>query len=140
MKKILFGSVVVAVLSLAGLGRAYAQDVSTVKVPFPFVAGDKLLPAGDYRVAPAPADRSVLLIVSANGAASARVAVDPVGPVSANAKPTFVFRVFGKRYFLAEVSAPEVAAYEVPLTSKEVERVLARLDLADYRGEPVHHR
>jgi hypothetical protein len=138
MKKLLFGSIVVAVLSLAGLGRAYAQDATVVEVPFPFVAGETLLPAGDYRVSPAMPDGSVLAITSMTGAASATVAVNPGGPAEASGRAAFLFHAFGKRYFLAEVRTPDAPAYTVGLAPKDVDRVLAKLNLADYRGDAVH--
>jgi hypothetical protein len=138
MKKLLLGSIVIAVLSLAGLGRAYAQDATVVKVPFPFVAGETLLPAGDYRVSPAMPDGSVLAITSMNGSASATVAVNPGDPAVPGGEPAFVFHAFGKRYFLAEVRTTDAPAYSVRLAPKDVDRVLAKLNLADYRGEAVH--
>jgi hypothetical protein len=109
MKK--YARVIVAVTFLFGLSvaaNAEIRNVAVVTLPFGFVAGGKILPAGKYtvsRLSPQPFD--VLLLTSnVNGAS---VFVRPVEmEEAATYKPSLSFHKVGDQNFL---SAIETADY-----------------------------
>src|SRR5690606_1796643 len=93
-----------------------ADDTVVVEVPFDFVAGDKKMPAGTYRVeaVPAQAEGNVPMLVTIQTAARAddseelifhslstkKVDVDESGPTE---DPKLVFTKVGGLYFLEQV-------------------------------------
>jgi hypothetical protein len=124
---------VVVVLALAGAMPAYAQgNVSKVNVPFPFIVGDTVLPAGSYTVT-TPSD-GVLAIQSATSQAVATALVQPTGgELSKNTNALFSFAKMGGQYFLAQVSLPGAEARTLPLPKGHVSAMLAKLN-----GSKVH--
>ena len=97
-----------------------------VSVPFAFDAGNKTLPAGDYRVQVVnpSSDRSVLQIASTDGKSSVMIkTTDIQGQLSEKAKLTF--RRYGDQYFLAHVwMAAESLGFDTP--SSKAEKSLRR--------------
>jgi hypothetical protein len=88
----------VAVVSAKGQSiRAVAQ------VPFDFVIGDKVLPAGEYTVNSMTQDGSILRIHNDEaGQAATRVTITVVAK-SRNSQSRLIFHRYGQTYFLAEV-------------------------------------
>lgn len=97
-----------------------------VSIPFAFDAGNKILPAGDYRVQVVnpSSDHSVLQIASTDGKSSVMVkTTDIQGQSSEKAKLTF--RRYGDQYFLAQVwMAAESPGFDTP--SSKAEKSLRR--------------
>jgi len=97
-----------------------------VSIPFAFDAGNKTLPAGDYRVQVVnpSSDRCVLQIASTDGKSSVLVkTTDIQGQSSEKAKLTF--RRYGDQYFLAQVwMAAESSGFDTP--SSKAEKSLRR--------------
>ena len=97
-----------------------------VSIPFAFDAGNKILPAGDYRVQVVnpSSDHSVLQIASTDGKSSVIVkTTDIQGQSSEKAKLNF--RRYGDQYFLAQVwMAAESSGFETP--SSKAEKSLRR--------------
>ncbi len=133
MKKILVTLVVAGALAFPTLSMAAGQngESAIVKVPFQFVVGDKVMPAGSYRISAQTGDWSVLTITSVDGKrgavfASTRAAVNPASD-SPNAQVKF--NNFFGQYFLQSVALPGKDAREVLITKAQAEQTLTRLNL-----------
>ena len=92
---------------LFGLGvTAHAQDVDrvVVKVPFDFVAGGKLLPAGTYSVGRVHPDGTSGLIIY--GRENSAIVLPTAVGAPAAGRATLSFDHVGNRYFLSGVDTP----------------------------------
>lgn len=91
--------------ALMSLGSAYAQSdtLMTVKAPFPFSVGNKMLPAGEYAVERMVHLNGRLLIRSTDGRASRIILVLAHGNAPASDESALVFHRYGQDYFLAQV-------------------------------------
>jgi hypothetical protein len=74
---------------LAALAPLADAESFSVRVPFPFIAGGKSLPAGTYTMDPIAS--GVLVIRGDSGADSAAVATSPSTSTGAPAKPSLSF-------------------------------------------------
>ena len=104
-------SFVLGVISLAGASvPAYAQftDILDVKVPFPFIAGHELLPAGSY-IIERDADASGALIIrgqnGTNGVAIVSTRPDS-SSVSKGKQPSLEFTREENQYKLSHIKVP----------------------------------
>jgi hypothetical protein len=100
-------TIVLTLTSLLGFGiSAHAQDASgvTVKVPFEFIAGGRVMPAGTYSINRVSSDaRSGLIIHSyGNSGVLLPMAIDD----AVAGKAQFTFEHVGDRYFLSKVDTP----------------------------------
>jgi hypothetical protein len=121
-----------ALIIALGLGtRANAQEEGKVAttVPFEFIAGGKLLPAGNYTVSRLSSDFDSSLIISGNGngVIVLPVAFDDV-PVE---KLQLSFAHVGGAYLLSEVKT-QLGTYSI-ITSREA-ATLTRLAQAKTNG------
>ena len=137
MKKQLLVAVVV-VLALAGAMPAYAQGtVSRVNVPFGFIVGDTLLPAGTYVVSNPVFGSDVIAIQSVDGKSVATALVTATGKLSTTPNAVFSFAKMGGQYFLAEVGIPGSEAHALLLPKAQVAQMLAKLNGAKAHTGPV---
>ena len=131
-------SIMFAMLMLVGLlaVTAEAQSVNGVSIratiPFEFSVGDKLLPAGEYRIQQVnPAsDLPMLQIATPNGEARVMVRVRSTHAPSTN-QTTLVFNRYGSSYFLSTLTIEGSAdAWQAPKshTERGVGRELAALN------------
>jgi hypothetical protein len=131
MKK--YAYIYIATLIVVGVLGVNAQAQSSrnrqelrATIPFDFTAGNKLLPAGTYRVhvVVPSSDRCLLQIANTDGQASAMVGtIDMEGKPSETARLTF--RRYGNQYFLAQVwMAAEASGFDTP--SSKAEKSLRR--------------
>lgn len=120
MKKPLFVALVaVGAVTLAVARSSSAQDSVLAHVPFPFVVGGKVMPAGDYRVArDSNIAEHVLEIVSRDGRAEAFTGYDETGISGNSAAPNFEFKKAGSEYVLWRVSMPGELIYQIPIDRK----------------------
>jgi hypothetical protein len=75
----------------------------TAQVPFDFVVGSRVLPAGEYTVNSFTPDGSILMIRNAEIGASATRLTNSVQAKPNKSHSRLVFRRYGQTYFLAEV-------------------------------------
>ncbi len=133
MKKISLALLVAGVVSLAGVSQARAQvnGPALFKAPFAFIVGDKVLPAGNYRITAQAEDSSVLMITNADGKGIAAFATTTGGDLApAGMKDVNVaFKNFDGHYFLSQVTMPSSSARVIHVTKVSAERTLARLNL-----------
>ncbi len=101
--------------------HALALDQTIVHVPYAFRVLDKTLPAGDYVIAPASPEATVLLLWSKDGRSAAMVPVEDVVPSARErSKAQLVFDAYGKERFLRTLSFGELGEVSLPVTRNEV--------------------
>jgi hypothetical protein len=125
MKKHLHTFLAIIILAVAFTVSTQAQtagaQIAVANIPFAFNVGNKILPAGKYKVTVLNpnSDRKVLQIRSTNGRASAMIQTNSViGNASDDAK--LVFQRYGDRYFFAQVQmAGESTSFAALKTSAQ---------------------
>lgn len=126
-------------LALAVSASAQTAQRIGVNVPFDFVAGGKLMPAGHYTVRRLSfEDEKMLLVRSDDGRSNAIVLTDAARGNQAPESAALVFRQHGDSYFLAAVSIPGAAdVREVPQTKSERKRAreVAERSKSEGKGE-----
>lgn len=130
-KQVLVALMVVGILALAGSVPAYAQG-SKVTVPFPFIVGETVLPAGSYLVTTVAERSDVLAIRSVDGKAMATALMQATATWSEKRHIVLSFQRYGGRFFLSEVNMPGSNGRALPLPKQQLEAMLARLN-----GKPV---
>ena len=140
MKKQVLGMLVaIGIAALAAPASSFAQvaaDEAVLRAPFPFVAGDSVLPAGTYTVRADSSDPAVLWITSADGRTA--VVVDTNwgnGDENDGSKALFRFRKYGQSYLLSRIAMPGEDAREIPLSKGQVERDLVKMATARYEAQ-----
>jgi hypothetical protein len=123
-KQILWMPLLLIAMFAAAAVSTSAQTAYSVRanVPFDFIVGDKIIPAGDIR-AQAAAQGSLSITNIAEGKQALRTGRKLLGSERAD-QGKLVFHKYGNRYFLAQVCVPGYQAWEV-MKSKE-ERSLER--------------
>jgi hypothetical protein len=103
MKKRIFVMTSLLVLSILAASQvARAQENMVVKVPFAFVAGQAVLPAGEYRVDLSISNSALLLTQIGNPYAAAIVVTMPTQANQPQSDSKLVFHRYGNRYFLSQ--------------------------------------
>lgn len=84
-------------------------------IPFEFIVGDKVLPAGDYilRVN----DESGLVEICEDGVYCESVVTSPVEAAYAPNTPELAFRKYGNQYFLSQIWLPGHTGRHLPESS-----------------------
>ncbi len=114
----------IAVLAMVFVTTANAQTSGRFDIPFQFVAGQTILPAGEYRVN-AGAGSPWMRIVETSGAATVNLLVIPKYAQAAQATGRMEFRRIGDTYVLTGVwLRGNDRGLQMP--SRQVERELAR--------------
>ncbi len=132
MTRLLTALLVVAGVSAVGVMSSAAQssEEALVKVPFRFIAGDKLMPAGTYKVAGATGDWAVVLVSSVDGKLVAKVRSKASSPeIVASMEPRLWFTNYYGQYFLRQLAMPGLVPRIVPLTKEDAVRTLTKLNL-----------
>jgi hypothetical protein len=127
MKK--YSKILATITFLAGCGiAAHAQthDVIIAKLPFQFVAGERTLPAGTYKVSRLSDDPSgPLLLSSYDNNISAFVLPMATEGVSAD-KPRLTFEQVGEEHFLSAIQTP-LETYYIAVSHSGVTEAAAKL-------------
>jgi len=135
MKKQIYAGVTLLMVIGIWAVTAEAQSVNGVSIraniPFEFSIGDKLLPAGEYRIQQVnpSSDVAMLQIANANGEARVLVRVRSMRARDTN-RTELVFNRYGSSYFLSTLAIEgSVDAWQAPKshTERGVGRELAAL-------------
>jgi hypothetical protein len=87
------------------------------RIPFAFTAGSAVFAAGIYTIGRTDSSRGVLMIRTQN---QGGMVMSQTGLTSQTAgRPRFVFRRYGRQYFLREVWFPESGGYALAETRQE---------------------
>ena len=111
-----------AVIMLTAAVPASADQTIVANVPFDFIAGQSLMPAGDY-VVTETSDHAVVSIASRDGEHFAFVLTIASSPNEVPAEPALVFERFGGQRFLARIGDAD-AGRDIPLTPAIMERAI----------------
>jgi len=135
MKKEIYAAATMLMLIGILAVTAEAQSVNGVSIraniPFEFSVGDKLLPAGEYRIQQVDPSSDVVMlqIANANGEARVLVRVQSMRARDTN-RTELVFNRYGSSYFLSTLAIEgSVDAWQAPKSHAErgVGRELAAL-------------
>ena len=101
-----FIPVLALLFTLAATSYAQSARRTVILIPFDFVAGEKVLPAGTYRIEPVRRDSyTAWEIQSTSGSAGAVVMTSALGAGAAGAESRLVFQKYGETHVLAQVFA-----------------------------------
>ena len=115
----------ICVLGL-GLGaRAQQQDTIVTNVPFDFVAGGKVLPAGTYRARRINTSGSRELEISSYAARTGVLLIPAVFDASQAGHAQLNFEHVGNKYFLSAIETP-IGTYDITIPPSAIE--LARME------------
>jgi hypothetical protein len=128
MKKQISRALLGIAATLALTVAAYAQTARAVvvQIPFDFVAGQKELPAGRYRVSRVRSEAEITILIRSEDGRASAVVLTNTGEGNPRAA-ALTFRRHGDRYFLAAISMPGISSVrELPKSGGErrVEREL----------------
>jgi hypothetical protein len=99
-----FIPVLALLFTLAATSYAQSARRTVILIPFDFVAGEKTLPAGTYRIEPVRRDSyTAWEVQSTSAAAVAVVMTSALGGNAAGAEPRLVFQKYGGTHVLAQV-------------------------------------
>jgi len=119
---------IVAALALLLITAAASQAQQlkvTANIPFDFVVGDHVYPAGQYQISPVFHDDIVLQISNPNQTVSAAVLSDNCMRATASRNTELVFRRSGDSYFLYQVWT-QGNQYGREFSGSHAEKVLAK--------------
>jgi hypothetical protein len=95
--------VVIALATAVVSANGQSTRVVVADIPFEFVVGAQALPADEYRLRPANAQGSGVLIQSTEANDAAMRLTSAIDPRKNKTHAKLVFHRYGSRYFLAEV-------------------------------------
>jgi hypothetical protein len=136
-KQLLVATMLMGVIALVGSVRASAQETSKVTVPFQFIVGETVLPAGSYVVTNVAYRSDIVSIQSADGKALVTALVQTTDASSDKSDAVFSFRKIGGQYFLAGLSIPGSNARTLSLPKQRVEAMLVKLNGAKVHAGPA---
>lgn len=105
------------ILAAAQLG---SQKIAAT-VPFDFVVGQKVIPAGDCTVQRATWDGSTLMLRNVAARAGTFAMPIPIGSKGSAGSYALVFHQYGDRHFLAAVTIADGTRYQLPESRLESE-------------------
>ena len=108
-----------------------AQEPIAVTIPFAFTAGDKMLPAGEYRVEKAAQGSVSLLIRRTDGKESMFVSSFAASSNVPQTQSKLIFHRYGNQYYLSQVwVAGSSQGRELRESAKEKEQALSAQNAA----------
>ena len=109
-------------LPLLATAQLTSSEKLVAQVPFEFVLGNKVVPAGEWIVQSASMDSKVIQIRNTDAAVAMLSMPILVESKQAPAKCTLVFHKYGSNYFLSEVKIEGTRnGYQLPETKAERE-------------------
>jgi hypothetical protein len=111
-------------MSAAGVSIASAQTRVVAKIPFDFVVGETVMPAGSYTVQSVADATGVMSVERSDGRFVAVTLAQPSTSLEPFTAPHLEFDKFEGRYFLARVVASAGNEQEITLTPTRMEHEL----------------
>jgi len=135
MKATILRFTVMAALALAFVASAQAQtalNFKTFAVPFSFKVGNKVLPAGEYKIT---ADNQVIRVQQINGKENAVSLTQRTRGVNHNLSDAkLTFRRYGDQYYLSQVWLPDNLGRELKKPRREVTDVAQIVGVVEIVG------
>lgn len=114
----------VVVMSAAGVSIASAQTRVVANIPFDFIVGETVMPAGSYTVQSVADVTGVMSVERNDGRFAAVTLAQPSTSSEPFTAPHLEFDKFEGRYFLARVVAGPGSEEEITLTPTKMEHEL----------------
>ena len=125
----------IAALALAFVASAQAQtalNFKTFAVPFSFKVGNKVLPAGEYKIT---ADNQVIRVQQINGKENAVSLTQRTRGANHNLSDAkLTFRRYGDQYYLSTVWLPDSLGRELKKPRREVTDVAQIVGVVEIVG------
>jgi len=135
MKATILRFTVMVALALAFVASAQAQtalNFKTFAVPFSFKVGNKVLPAGEYKIT---ADNQVIRVQQINGKENAVSLTQRTRGVNHNLSDAkLTFRRYGDQYYLSTVWLPDSLGRELKKPRREVTDVAQIVGVVEIVG------
>ena len=135
MKATILRFTVMAALALAFVASAQAKtalNFKTFAVPFSFKVGNKVLPAGEYKIT---ADNQVIRVQQMNGKENAVSLVQRTRGANHNLSDAkLTFRRYGDQYYLSTVWLPDSLGRELKKPRREVTDVAQIVGVVEIVG------
>ena len=102
---------------------AQSERIGVINIPFNFIIGQKILPAGEYTIRPNRINsKTVWLVQGSDTQAGAFFLTMPVWARETQEKTRLVFHKYGDQYFLSQIwTAGDNSGRELSMPRKEVE-------------------
>jgi hypothetical protein len=135
MRKQIISVAAAFVLSIVAAAQCGAQSVGVIQVniPFEFQAGNRTLPAGEYRIERLSAEmEGIQLIRQSDGKAATLVTTLPSESKDESAPPRLIFDRYGNEYFLAQIWTDGTHGRQLNKSAREKETAstLGRTEVA----------
>ena len=135
MKVTILRFTVMAALALAFVASAQAQtalNFKTFAVPFSFKVGNKVLPAGEYKIT---ADKEIIRVQKTDGKENAVTLTQRTRGVNHNLSDAkLTFRRYGDQYYLSQVWLPDNLGRELKKPRREVTDVAQIVGVVEIVG------
>jgi hypothetical protein len=135
MKATILRLTVIAALALAFVASAQAQtalNFKTFAVPFSFKVGDKVLPAGEYRIT---AENQIIRVQRTNGKENAVSLTQRTRGTNHNLSGAkLTFRRYGDQYYLSQVWLPDNLGRELKKPRRDNSDVAQNFAIVDIVG------
>ena len=135
MKTTILRLTVIAALALAFVASAQAQtalNFKTFAVPFSFKVGDKVLPAGEYRIT---AENQIIRVQRTNGKENAVSLTQNTRGANHNSSGAkLTFRRYGNEYYLSQVWLPDNLGRELKKPRRENSDVAQNFAIVEIVG------
>ena len=135
MKATILRFTIIAALALAFVASAQAQtalNFKTFAVPFSFKVGNKVLPAGEYKIT---AENQIIRVQKINGKENAVSLVQRTRGANHNLSDAkLTFRRYGDQYYLSTVWLPDSLGRELKKPRREVTDVAQIVGVVEIVG------
>ena len=135
MKATILRFTMIAALALAFVASAQAQtalNFKTLAVPFSFKVGDKVLPAGEYKIT---ADKEIVRVQKTDGKGNAVSLTQRTRGANNNLSDAkLTFRRYGDQYYLSQVWLPDNLGRELKKPRREVTDVAQVVGVVEIIG------
>jgi hypothetical protein len=135
MKATILRFTIIAALALAFVASAQAQtalNFKTFAVPFSFKVGNKVLPAGEYKIT---AENQIIRVQKINGKENAVSLTQRTRGTNHNLSDSkLTFRRYGDQYYLSQVWLPDSLGRELKKPQREATDVAANYSIVEIVG------
>jgi hypothetical protein len=135
MKATILRFTIIAALALAFVASAQAQtalNFKTFAVPFSFKVGNKVLPAGEYKIT---AENQIIRVQKINGKENAVSLTQRTRGTNHNLSDAkLTFRRYGDQYYLSQVWLPDSLGRELKKPQREATDVAANYSIVEIVG------
>ena len=135
MKVTILRFALMAALALAFVASAQAQtalNFKTFAVPFSFKVGNKVLPAGEYKIT---ADNQVIRVQQTNGKENAVSLTQSLRGANHNrSEGKLTFRRYGDQYYLSTVWLPDSPGRDLKKPRREITDVAQIVGVVEIVG------